>query len=177
MPADLRSASPMTAVSSRGAHSPGAPHGAGSGPGSSSGRIPPSPDPRSSSHGLAAVAHTQLAGYFSGARRDFSLPIDWSGCTSAQRRVLALLAESVGYGETISYGALARRLALREGAAPIPARAIGGIMASNPIPVVVPCHRVVAADGLGGFSGGTGVEFKRWLLTFEGALPDMLDFG
>jgi methylated-DNA-[protein]-cysteine S-methyltransferase len=50
-------------------------------------------------------------------------------------------------------------------------------MGSNPVPVIVPCHRVVAADGLGGYSGGSGPEVKRWLLTFEGALPAMLDFG
>ena len=49
-------------------------------------------------------------------------------------------------------------------------------MGSNPIPVVVPCHRVVAADGLGGYSGGTGTEVKRWLLTLEGALPPTLDW-
>jgi methylated-DNA-[protein]-cysteine S-methyltransferase len=91
--------------------------------------------------------------------------------------VLCLLAETVGYGETTTYGSLARRLALRGGHAEIDARDIGGILASNPIPVIVPCHRVVAADGLGGFSGGSGPELKRWLLTFEGALPPMLDFG
>jgi methylated-DNA-[protein]-cysteine S-methyltransferase len=124
-----------------------------------------------------SAAHDQLAEYFSGTRRGFDLDLDWGTASSAQRRVLSLLFETVGYGETISYGALARRLALRENGPEIPARAIGGIMGSNPIPVIVPCHRVVAADGLGGFSGGTGVEFKRWLLTFEGALPAMLDFG
>ncbi|HEY2441570.1 MAG TPA: methylated-DNA--[protein]-cysteine S-methyltransferase [Streptosporangiaceae bacterium] len=124
-----------------------------------------------------SAAHDQLAEYFSGTRHGFDLALDWGTASSAARRVLSLLFETVGYGETISYGALARRLALRENGPEIPARAIGGIMGSNPIPVIVPCHRVVAADGLGGFSGGTGVEFKRWLLTFEGALPAMLDFG
>jgi methylated-DNA-[protein]-cysteine S-methyltransferase len=53
---------------------------------------------------------------------------------------------------------------------------VGQIMGSNPVPVVVPCHRVVAADGLGGYSGGTGTEVKRWLLTLEGALPPTLDW-
>jgi methylated-DNA-[protein]-cysteine S-methyltransferase len=124
-----------------------------------------------------AATREQLAEYFSRTRRGFDLLLDWGTASPAQRRVLSLLAETVGYGETISYGALARRLARREGGPAIPARAIGGIMASNPIPLVVPCHRVVAADGLGGFSGGTGVEFKRWLLTFEGAMPGMLDFA
>ena len=95
----------------------------------------------------------------------------------ARREVLCLLAGTVRYGETISYGSLARRLALRDGRPEIGARAIGSIMGSNPVPVIVPCHRVVAASGLGGFSGGSGPELKRWLLTMEGALPAMLDFG
>jgi methylated-DNA-[protein]-cysteine S-methyltransferase len=49
-------------------------------------------------------------------------------------------------------------------------------MAANPIPVIVPCHRVVASDGLGGYSGGAGVETKRWLLILEGSLPPTLDW-
>jgi methylated-DNA-[protein]-cysteine S-methyltransferase len=49
-------------------------------------------------------------------------------------------------------------------------------MGANPIPVLVPCHRVVAGNGLGGYSGGTGIEVKRWLLIFEGALPATLDW-
>jgi len=52
----------------------------------------------------------------------------------------------------------------------------GQIMGSNPCPIVVPCHRVVAGDGLGGYSGGAGIEIKRWLLIFEGALPPTLDW-
>jgi methylated-DNA-[protein]-cysteine S-methyltransferase len=91
--------------------------------------------------------------------------------------VLSLLAETVEFGQTVTYGLLGRRLSLRDGRPDIGARAIGSIMGSNPIPLIVPCHRVVAADGLGGFSGGCGIELKRWLLTFEGALPEMLDFG
>ena len=58
----------------------------------------------------------------------------------------------------------------------IPARAVGQIMGSNPIPVIVPCHRVVASDGLGGYSGGAGPEVKRWLLILEGSLPPTLDW-
>jgi methylated-DNA-[protein]-cysteine S-methyltransferase len=50
-------------------------------------------------------------------------------------------------------------------------------MGFNPYPLIVPCHRVVAADGLGGYSGGTGIEIKRWLLTFEGSLPPTLDWA
>lgn len=123
--------------------------------------------------GLLAAARDQLSEYFGRARRAFDLPLDWGNATPQRREVLCLLAETVGFGQTITYGSLARR----DGRPEIDARAVGGIMASNPIPVIVPCHRVVAADGLGGFSGGSGPELKRWLLTFEGALPDMLDFG
>lgn len=127
--------------------------------------------------GLPLAARAQLSEYFLGTRRVFDLPLDWGGTSGAQREVLSLLAGTVGFGQTISYGSLAGRLAWRNGRPAIDARVIGSIMSSNPIPVIVPCHRVVAADGLGGYSGGSGLEVKRWLLTFEGALPAMLDFG
>jgi methylated-DNA-[protein]-cysteine S-methyltransferase len=122
-----------------------------------------------------ADAVSQLAEYFRGLRRSFDLPLDWSRMSRLQRRVLGVLFDSVGYGETVSYGTLARRVQSAGGTL-VPARAIGQIMGSNPIPLIVPCHRVVAADGLGGYSGGTGLEVKRWLLTFEGALPPTLDW-
>ena len=93
-----------------------------------------------------------------------------------QRQVLAVLFDTVGYGETVSYGELARRVPSVRHVADVPARAIGRIMGSNPIPVIVPCHRVVAWDGLGGYSGGQGPEVKRWLLVLEGALPPTLDW-
>lgn len=124
---------------------------------------------------LRGDALTQLSEYFSGRRRRFDLPLDWSAMSRLQQRVLEVLFDSVGYGETVSYGTLARRAGSDRGAL-LPARAIGQIMGSNPIPLIVPCHRVVAADGLGGYSGGTGLEVKRWLLTFEGALPPTLDW-
>ena len=126
---------------------------------------------------LLSAARDQLSEYFGRKRRAFDLPLDWGTAVPQRREVLCLLAETVEYGETITYGSLARRRALRDGHPEIDARDVGSIMASNPIPVIVPCHRVVAADGLGGFSGGSGPELKRWLLTFEGALPAMLDFG
>ena len=126
---------------------------------------------------VLASARDQLAEYFAGTRTAFDVPLDWGDCTGSRRAVLGLLAETVEYGQTVSYGTLAQRLASREGRPSIGARAIGAIMGSNPIPVIVPCHRVVATDSLGGFSGGCGIELKRWLLTFEGALPAMLDFG
>ncbi|HEV3292069.1 MAG TPA: methylated-DNA--[protein]-cysteine S-methyltransferase [Streptosporangiaceae bacterium] len=123
-----------------------------------------------------ALALAEVSEYFTAGRRTFTLPVDWSGCTQAQRTVLPVLLDSVGFGETVSYGALARRAGLATDGPLPPARVVGQIMGSNPCPVIVPCHRVVAGDGLGGFSGGTGVEVKRWLLIFEGALPPTLDW-
>jgi len=125
---------------------------------------------------LAAAARDQLIEYFCGLRRTFDLPIDWSGTSGPQREVLQVLVGTVRYGQTISYGALAGRSGLIVGGDIPPARAVGKIMGSNPIPVIVPCHRVLAIDGLGGYSGGAGVEVKRWLLILEGALPPTLDW-
>lgn len=114
----------------------------------------------------AAGVLAQLREYFRGRRRVFDVAVDWGLMSKAQRRVLGTLYETVPYGKVVTYGELASR-----SGAGIPPRGIGSIMGSNPIPIVVPCHRVVAGDGLGGFSGGTGVESKRRLLTLEGYLP------
>ncbi len=109
---------------------------------------------------LLARAAEQLGQYFAGERRDFDLPLAPPG-TPFQRRVWTEMAR-IPFGATESYGALARRTASV-------ARAVGGACAANPIPIVIPCHRVVDADGtLGGFSGGTGPETKRALLELEG---------
>jgi methylated-DNA-[protein]-cysteine S-methyltransferase len=125
---------------------------------------------------VLAAARDQLAEYFAGQRKEFDLPIDWTGTSPAQRQVLDVLYRTVGYGDTVTYGELAQRAVAGPDGVSLPARAIGGIMGSNPIPVVVPCHRVVAGNGLGGYSGGTGIEVKRWLLIYEGALPATLDW-
>jgi methylated-DNA-[protein]-cysteine S-methyltransferase len=117
------------------------------------------------------LAIGQLGEYFAGRRRDFDLPLEWPRLEPTTAAVLRALM-TVGYGETVTYGALA----LLSGTG-VPARAIGSIMAANPWPIVVPCHRVVAADGLGGYSGGERgqeLETKRWLLENEGALPPVL---
>jgi methylated-DNA-[protein]-cysteine S-methyltransferase len=126
--------------------------------------------------GLLSAACEQLAEYFTGQRRAFDLPLDWSAASGPQQQVLSVLFGTVGYGETVTYGSLARRAGLGDGGPDLPARAVGTIMGSNPWPLIVPCHRVVASDGLGGYSGGTGIEIKRWLLIFEGALPATLDW-
>ena len=133
--------------------------------------------PGQASAGLLSAARDQLAEYFAGQRQVFDLTVDWSGCSRAQHQVLSVLYGSVGYGETVTYGELAQRAVAGPDGISLPARAIGRIMGSNPIPLIVPCHRVVAGNGLGGYSGGTGIEIKRWLLIFEGALPATLDWS
>ena len=191
---------------------------------------------------LAEAARRELTEYFRGHRQVFDVAVDWTATTGLQRRVLTLLASSVSYGHTISYGALAHAAGLTDAGpvtggrtgpvtggrtapvtggrtAPVTggrtgpvtggrtgpvtgertgraagtraagqpgrpsnppvglaARTVGTIMGGNPIPVIVPCHRVVASDGLGGYSGGAGVEVKRWLLILEGSLPPTLDW-
>src|SRR3569833_1670893 len=109
--------------------------------------------------------------YFAGELEDFGLPIDWHRTSGVQREVLEKLCAGVPSGRTVTYGGLAGL-----SGAGVPARALGTVMGSNPIPLVVPCHRVVASDGLGGDSGGSGVEVKRWLLTLEGSIPATLDW-
>ncbi|GII89917.1 methylated-DNA--[protein]-cysteine S-methyltransferase [Sinosporangium siamense] len=113
----------------------------------------------------------EMTAYFAGELRAFTVPVDWRLFTPLQRQVLGTLYDEIGYGEAVTYG----ELATRSGAA-APARAIGSIMGANPVPIVVPCHRVIAGNGLGGFSGGEGVESKRRLLTLEGYLQPTLDW-
>jgi len=112
-------------------------------------------------------ARRELGEYFAGRRKSFEVPLDWSGVTGLRRAVLEVLASQVPFGDTITYGELARRAG-----APGAAQAVGAIMGSNPLPIVVPCHRVLAADGLGGFGGG--LVTKEWLLGWEGVLPQAL---
>ncbi|MCS7100238.1 MAG: methylated-DNA--[protein]-cysteine S-methyltransferase [Burkholderiaceae bacterium] len=108
---------------------------------------------------LLAAASQQLAEYFAGARTAFDLPLAPRG-TAFQRQVWAAL-QSVPYGATISYAALARHIGR-----PTAARAVGMANGANPLPILVPCHRVIGADGsLTGFSAG--LARKRWLLDHE----------
>jgi methylated-DNA-[protein]-cysteine S-methyltransferase len=118
-----------------------------------------------------ADARAELAAYFSGDLSRFGVDLDWRLMSTLQRLVLGTLFMTVPYGQVVTYGTL-----LARSGANIHARGIGSIMGSNPIPIIVPCHRVVAAGGLGGFSGGDGVESKRWLLTLEGYLQPTLDW-
>lgn len=112
---------------------------------------------------LLQNAAQQLSEYFAGSRRDFDLPLKPRG-SEFQRAVWREML-AIPYGQTKSYGDLA---AATGGIA----RAVGTACGANPIPIFIPCHRVLAADRqLGGFSGGRGPETKAFLLTLEGAWP------
>ncbi|MEJ2867398.1 methylated-DNA--[protein]-cysteine S-methyltransferase [Actinomycetospora sp. OC33-EN08] len=109
------------------------------------------------------LARQEIDAYLDGGLREFTVPVDLSGTSGAHRRVLAGL-DDVGWGSTITYGALATKVGL-----PLSdSRRVGGAMARNPVAIVVPCHRVVGADGsLTGYAGGLGT--KRTLLDLEAA--------
>jgi len=105
-------------------------------------------------------AETELAAYFAGDLRAFTVPLRLSG-SPFQRSFLQALID-IPYGETREYGDLAKAL----GVSP---QAIGQACGANPIPILIPCHRVLSATGLGGYSGAGGVETKVALLKHEGA--------
>ena len=106
----------------------------------------------------------QLDEYFEGKRRDFDLAVDWSLSHGFRRRALGVLAGEVGFGQLVTYKELAER-----SGNPRAIRAAGSACATNPIPIVVPCHRVIrTGGGLGGYGGG--LDAKRLLLTLEGSL-------
>jgi methylated-DNA-[protein]-cysteine S-methyltransferase len=127
-------------------------------------------DWREGSNVVLEQTRAQLTEYFEGSRREFDLPLSPRG-TAFQRDVWLAL-QAIPYGETISYAELARRLGK-----PSAMRAVGAANGRNPLPIVVPCHRVIGADGsLTGFGGG--LPTKQYLLTLEGALPASEDlFG
>src|SRR5690606_31296100 len=95
---------------------------------------------------LAAFGRRPEAAALAGERRRFDVPLDWSLTSGSQRTVLQTLRDTVPYGATVTYGELADRSGL--GTAYTAARGVGSIMGSNPIPVVVPCHRVLGSDSL-----------------------------
>jgi methylated-DNA-[protein]-cysteine S-methyltransferase len=128
------------------------------------------PTPRRADAAAEAVAEhavTQLREYLGGDRRELDFPLDWSLAGHGQRVVLETLRDIAPYGHVVTYGELARRSGCPGGA-----RAVGQAMARNPLPLAVPCHRVVAAGGLGGYGGG--LPLKRWLLALEGAITPEL---
>ena len=112
----------------------------------------PAKEAESRRHPILSKAARQLKEYFGGARRAFELPLDPLGSDFDLRVWRGLRA--IGYGSTLSYGALARAIGNAKAS-----RAVGGATGRNPIPIVVPCHRLIGSDGgLGGFSGGLGVK-------------------
>lgn len=109
----------------------------------------------------AELAAGQLAEYFAGRRRRFTVPADLAGLSDFCRRVLEACAE-IGFGEVRTYSAVAEAM----GVGPTAARAVGRALATNPVPVIIPCHRVVRSDGsVGGFAAGG--EWKKLLLRLE----------
>ena len=110
---------------------------------------------------LTETIAQQVSDYFSGTRQSFDLPIKVSGSEFRQKVWHALT--KIPYGKTLTYGQLASQLSSS-------ARAIGGACRHIPTPLIVPCHRIVAAQGIGGFSGaveGARVNTKQWLLNWE----------
>jgi methylated-DNA-[protein]-cysteine S-methyltransferase len=108
----------------------------------------------------------QLVAYFSGSLREFTIPVDLSQTSDFTRRVLEATA-SIPYGETVSYGEIARMIRM-----PGATQAVGNALGANPVPIVIPCHRVIRSDGsMGWFTGGPHI--KRALLRLEGiAFPE-----
>ena len=125
----------------------------------------------STGEGSAAVnterAAAQIGEYVRGDREEFDVALDWTGVDATHRHVLETLREIAPFGTTVTYGELGRRAGVED------PRDVGVLMARNPIPLVVPCHRVVASDGLGGYGGG--LQLKQRLLELEGVLPPRLE--
>lgn len=108
---------------------------------------------------LESEALSQLAAYFDGTRTTVDLPLNFgTGFHEQVRRAMV----AIPFGETRTYGDLARDLQA-------PAQAIGQACGANPIPIIIPCHRILGHNSLGGFSAKGGVETKVWLLKHEGA--------
>jgi O-6-methylguanine DNA methyltransferase len=111
----------------------------------------------------AAQAKRQLEEYFAGRRKQFDLPLDLSALTPFQRQVLAV-TQDIPWGKVWSYQRVAEKMGRASASRPV-----GQALGRNPIPIVIPCHRVIASDGtLGGYCGTSGLELKRRLLAHEG---------
>jgi methylated-DNA-[protein]-cysteine S-methyltransferase len=111
---------------------------------------------------ITAPILEELTGYLLGQRQHFTFPIDWTGMTPFQVEVRKAVM-AIPYGHTSTYGQIAASLG-KPGAA----RAVGRANATNPIPLVIPCHRLIGADGsLRGYGGAGGIKTKQWLLDLE----------
>ena len=114
---------------------------------------------------LTIGAAEQIWEYLAGTRRKFTIAIDWSLMRPFQQGVLKITYE-IPYGETRTYGDIAHQIGN-----PHAARAVGRAQATNPMPLVIPCHRVIGRDGkLHGYGAGEGLPTKEWLLRLEGAV-------
>ena len=131
----------------------------------SAGAAEPPPD--------VAAAISQIQSYCAGERTDFSaVPLDLSGIDSFRRRLYETM-RGIGFGETTTYGGLAKQAGVQTAEAWEAAREVGAAMGRNPLPIVIPCHRIVAAGGkLGGFSAYGGTTTKEKLLALEGVQWD-----
>ena len=113
---------------------------------------------------LLQKARQQIGEYFDGSRTEFDLPLRVEG--SDFQRAVCVVMSAIPFGETVTYGDISKQLK-------VPAQAIGQACGGNPIPLIIPCHRVLSATGLGGFSGDggglSGIEMKVQLLRHEGA--------
>ncbi len=128
-------------------------------------RVSWSAHPQGEPTSLLAEAARQMAAYFAGELRDFDLPLDPGGGDLEARVFDAMRA--IPYGRTRTYGDIARDLATF-------GKEIGQACGANPIPVIIPCHQVLSATGLGGYSGHGGIETKIALLKLEGGYPFLL---
>jgi methylated-DNA-[protein]-cysteine S-methyltransferase len=108
-------------------------------------------------------ATCQLAEYLDGRRRQFTLPVDWLALPSEFQRTALKAVAAIPYGETRTYGEIAAQIGC-----PRAPRAVGRANATNPMPLVIPCHRVIGSDGrLHGYGGWGGLKTKQWLLDLE----------
>jgi methylated-DNA-[protein]-cysteine S-methyltransferase len=116
--------------------------------------------PSSGKNEVMTVAKQELSAYFAGDLTAFSVPLDWQGTRFQESVWQALLA--VPYGETVTYGDIARAIGR-----PRSSRPVGGAVGKNPLPIIVPCHRIIGSDGsLTGFTGGLDIKIR--LLELEG---------
>jgi len=114
-------------------------------------------------HQLLRQAHTQLQEYFAGTRKEFSLPTTLGTLTAFQKEVLEITSR-IPFGEVLTYGQIASSMG-----SPHASRAVGAALARNPLPILIPCHRVVAGNGhLTGYLGRKGIAAKKLLLELEG---------
>jgi methylated-DNA-[protein]-cysteine S-methyltransferase len=128
-------------------------------------RVSWSPSPDGEPTPLLAEAARQMAAYFAGELTAFDLPLDPGG--SALERGVFDAMRAIPYGQTRTYGDIASELGTY-------GQPVGQACGANPIPVIIPCHRVLSANGLGGYSGAGGIETKIALLKLEGGYPLLL---